>query len=520
VPDREDTIIAALAAPWPADAAAISLRVEAAAAARGDAETDLDLDLDETGPDDAVRWAPGAQDSLFGAPDASASEAPARTIAAALSNAARQPSAETFAHLYARLEGAEAVSLVDQVLPRVAEESAAYRGLIAALARRILREAPHVEPVKFSIALLGVFGAPDDEAAILAIGAHDEFTLFSAVALSNLSPDAESAIWRLAQSVHGWGRIQAVERLRHTTKPAIKDWLLRRGWKNSVMVEYLAHLCATTGGLKAALEAPRVDPDLLAGASALIDALIAGGPAEDIADYADGPGVLRAYLDHVARSPACDLQRLLVCKRIQDLVSGDARIAHWPAQAKWTLRTKAAAELARPEWRTLAETRLRSEEEGAFNLAADAIEALGGDAWPARFEKQRTGGANQWWALTQTEDADRMAAIIALALETLDLEAIAGPAMRILPAGAESALDWILQALRRFPGMGWPLIAAGFRGQAIRVRNMAIFALNAWPRDAWPPDAMRLLREAEMREPDAAARRRFAALRAGVLDES
>lgn len=513
--------IAALPAPWPAARAAIFARVDAAVRARGDVDAELDLFLDAPEEDDgALRWAAGAQDSLFGAPDESASEAPARTIAAALSGAARQPSAETFAHLVARLGDADAISLIDQLLPRVAEESAGYREEIAALARRVLLESPEVQPVKFAIALVGVFGdAAIDVEPITMIGRHDEFTLFSAVALGNLLPDAEGAIWTLARSVHGWGRIQAVERLRHTDDSAIKDWLLRDGWRNTVMVEYLGHLCAATGELKTALEAPRIDPQLLAGAGAIIDALIAGGPAEDIADYADAADTLRLYLDHVARHPANDLARLLTCKHIQDLVSEGARIVHWPAQTRWTLRTKASAELARPDWRTRAEADLQSDDALVFNRAADASEVLGVDPWPMRFAKQKSGAVDQWWALAQTEDADRMRAVIDLLREVHDLDAATGPTVQMFAAGVDSALDWILQELRRFPGLDWPLIAIGLRGRTIRVRNMAIAALNAWPREAWPAEAMGLLREAEMREPDPALRKRFGALRAGALDE-
>jgi hypothetical protein len=50
-------------------------------------------------------------------------------------------------------------------------------------------EAPDREPVKFGIAILGLFRQPADEELFQALGRHDEFTLFCAVALTNSSED-------------------------------------------------------------------------------------------------------------------------------------------------------------------------------------------------------------------------------------------------------------------------------------------------------------------------------------------
>jgi len=74
--------------------------------------------------------------------------------------------------------------------------------------------------------------------------------------------------------------------------------MLREGYSNSVMVEYTAYSCATAGRLRAALEQPSVDVALLAGAGDIIVALIAGGPAENIDDYADAAVVVERYLHH------------------------------------------------------------------------------------------------------------------------------------------------------------------------------------------------------------------------------
>ena len=111
------------------------------------------------------------------------------------------------------------------------------------LSHSFVTESPDREPVKFGIAILGLFRQPADQELFQTLGRHDEFTLFCAVAIANSSEDHDESLWTLARNVNGWGRIHVVERLARTENPAIKNWLLREGFRNSVMYEYLAATC-------------------------------------------------------------------------------------------------------------------------------------------------------------------------------------------------------------------------------------------------------------------------------------
>ena len=86
---------------------------------------------------------------------------------------------------------------------------------------------PSRDAVKFGLALLGLVNPPDTKTLLL-LGAHDEFTLYAAVALGNWS-EGERDVFDLAQRVHGWGRVQAVQRLAGTNDAEIKRWMLLRG---------------------------------------------------------------------------------------------------------------------------------------------------------------------------------------------------------------------------------------------------------------------------------------------------
>jgi len=78
-------------------------------------------------------------------------------------------------------------------------------------------------------------------------------TLFPAVPIQNLSPTYERDLWELAKTVEGWGRIHLVERLAHAEDHEIRAWLLREGFRNAVMGEYVACICARAGRLHEAL---------------------------------------------------------------------------------------------------------------------------------------------------------------------------------------------------------------------------------------------------------------------------
>ncbi len=214
----------------------------------------------------------------------------------------RQPTANNKAAVYQHVITAHVVAIIDPVIEGLLNENSIGHDRLYELARSFVTEAPDREPVKFGVALLGLFRQPADMDLFQTLGRHDEFTLFCAVAITNSSEDHDEALWTSARNVTGWGRIHVVERLARTMNPAIKRWLLREGFRNSIMCEYRATTCARAGGLLAALSEDRVDRELLTAAGEIIQALIVGGPAEGIDDYEDACPVIESYLGHMASS--------------------------------------------------------------------------------------------------------------------------------------------------------------------------------------------------------------------------
>ena len=125
--------------------------------------------------------------------------------------------------------------------------------------------------------------------------------------------------------MHGWGRIQTVERLAHTQDPRIRGWLLREGFRNSVMNEYLACICARAGRLHEALASSQVDPELLDGAAEIFRALLTGGPAEGIDDYGHAAEAAEAYVHHVWSGRWLELKHFLAVASLARYVDDPER---------------------------------------------------------------------------------------------------------------------------------------------------------------------------------------------------
>lgn len=478
-----------------------------------------DLPDEKEEDDSEIQWAAGALDGTMGH-HLGAEEDPEEDVEQvfnALRAALDRAETARFRDFYGLLQQGQAIGLVDSLLTAIRENHASLPlDRLRDLARWLAAHAPDREPVKIGMAILGLCGeGEEDWELLLTLGRHEEFTLFAAVAFANRLESPDEALWMLAQGVTGWGRIQAVEQLADTQDPDIRLWLLVEGYKNDVMYEYTAVLCARTGGLRTELEKDPPDEKVLAAAGDLIRAMIAGGPAEDIDDYEDGAAVVARYLDlmeaNLLVSRARTLHEFLIVDVLLTFLAendedwADREPRGWTAGLRKRLLDQCAEILARPHWRDRILEGLDSPDQGTRMEAASAAEVLGMDVWERQFEWLAAGDSDLWYYVLQTEDPARIDRLLDLARQTIDLESIAtGPAdsMGLGPAYTQhSHLDFILQELARFPGKGWDLIRVGLRSPVVRNRNMALRALSACPRDQWEPEMDMTLRRALREEP-------------------
>lgn len=474
---------------------------------------DAGMDLpDETVSEDRIRWSAGAFDGVGGHHSGRASGAAhARLVAKNLAAAARRPSRRRLARLYRSVADQDALDFVDPMLEVLAGLSvnvdAAHR-----LGLWLATTGSQRGAVKVGLALLGVTRVQESLAVVRTLGAHEEFTLYAAVALRNGSTDLERQVWELAKSVHGWGRIECVDRLRDTSDPEIQAWILREGFRNSVMYEYLAYTAATTGDLVGALRLGD-DRELLTAAGEIISAMLVGGPAEGIDDYESGPEALSLFVERMEEHAETlgDLMAIGSMLHFLDETDGPLPEKGWNPEQAADLRTRCVEMLARPHWPGLIDESLGSSDRMIAFSAGQAARTLGIDTFEVQIRKiaeDPLGGP--WYDAWRQADEERAERLVDLARSRLPLEQIAtgpGTALGFGPEWApHSALDWTLQRLDSFPGVGRDLIQVAMRSPVVGHRYKALQTLRAWPVDAWPNNGTEILEVAAQGDPDEGVR--------------
>lgn len=426
----------------------------------------------------------GIRTHHFGAdPDAQAAARIADMVADLV---AGSPSLRACAGLHAALADQQAVRLADDLGEQVRRRDLpAHR--VREVGRWLAEYGTRRDAVAGGIVLLGVTGDARDRDLLLLLGALEDLTLYAVVALVRTQPDPDRAVFDLARRVAAWGRIHAVERLKGTSDPQIRAWLLRGGFRNKVMDEYLAHLAATTGDLYTALLDPEPDEALLDGADGIITALCRGGWAKDIRDYPDGPAVISRYLILI-RHRAPSLARARTVLGLGDfLESGEAAGLNWGTASRQELGAACRTLAKRPPWRAVVEEAL-----DCPDLRTDPFDGY------------------LWQSLLEDCPAAEIDDLIILAQELLPVADLAtGPASShgLGPSYApDHALDLIVGRLGVHPGHGWTLIKAALRNRVIRSRNTVVRTLTQWPVHTIPADAAAAVRDALRAEPEVKTR--------------
>ncbi|GAA2962628.1 hypothetical protein LV75_001171 [Actinokineospora diospyrosa] len=420
--------------------------------------------------------------------------------------------------LYTALCEREVLAELDDVLSGV--RSLGLPDAVRALGRRLATEAEHRAPVKFGIALLSLGADADDVDVVLRLGRHEEFTLYAFATVQATQVDPEPALLALVSGVEGWGRIGVVERLGDATGPLLRDWLLRGGFRNTVLDGYLAHRAATIGGLVPALSATDVDDELLDAAADIICALIEGGPAEDIDDYDDAPIALSLLTGHLTRR-AHSLRHFVATARIEEFLASpgwERRYAKgWDLSRHETLVRRCRDLMAEPRWPALTVRDLESADDRTFHDAAYAAAVLGIDRFPASLRRVRADASPAAWAgLVAQATEERLPQILDTASAVLRLSDLGTGPGDIAGIGARwndhAVLDVVVTALREFPGRGVEFVLTSLRCPVVRNRVMAVRTLTGWGPETWQPDVQTALRAAVAQEPDPTVRESMAQL--------
>jgi hypothetical protein len=480
--------------------------------------TELPDDRKKPGRDE-IRWMEGALDGVIGhhmsVPKAGDVSDRVQQLSNALSQLLKEPSDRNLKLLYETVVADAILPIADSLQERLSNKIVpSYRVQAAEVGRYFAFHGDQREATKFGILLLELTAMQSDVPLLETLALREEFTLFAAIALARTVANPSKALWNIAKQVRGWGRIQIVERLNGTRDPEIQAWMLRDGFRNEVMNNYLAGICARTGNLHLALEVSQIDRPLLDGTAGLIRALIEGGPADSIDEYQHALPVIRLYIDHVLRADSLVLEHLICVSDILQFLSTEdgweSRFSKgWTGELRDLLRKQCQGILNRDEWRRQIDSELQSEDAIKFFEADLAAARLGISTRDLHFARVRSSPAtsDSWYRLLEQTDETGIDEIVDFAIQYLPLKEIAtGPKNVTIGLGPgyelHNVLDLLLQAVKRFPGKGWELIETGVCSPLVRNRNMAVSAFLEWRRDQWPDRATEFFRQALADEPD------------------
>ncbi|MDP9849414.1 hypothetical protein [Streptosporangium lutulentum] len=443
------------------------------------------------------------------------------------------PARDDLLRLHDRLATVSALGIADDLVDRI-RRRLLPKDRVGEVGRYLAGHGSHRNAVKIGIVLLGACGDERDRELLLLLGTLEELTLYAVIALRHTQPDRHRAVYELARRVRGWGRIHAVERLKDCDDPQIKAWLLRDGFRNGIMNEYLAHLAATTGGLYSALLEPDVDDALLDGAGDILAALALGGPAEDMGDYADAVPAMDRLADLLI-DRRDTLGRLHAVLRIQAFLRGTGDDSPWPPGVIARLRRRYEEITAQPRWNSLVLRHLADPHHVDFDHAMRLAHRL------------RLPVVPQIIARLKIDPLDEFAWYHAIRLATAEeAEQLGHLAERLLPPAdpangpddrpgfgdeyrPDRALESVVSGLGAFPGLGLPLIDVALRNRAVQTRRAALEVLSTWPASAVPDEAGHWIRRAASVEPhegtrtemiDFLRRRRTRMCDAGLCDQA
>ena len=372
------------------------------------------------------------------------------------------------------------LSFIDQLLPRItpiSNQKTDQKVLFAGI--DLAQTSSDVELVKMGLSIMGLFdlGAVSqicDEVAVLA--AHDELTLYAVEAVRHWT-GGNDFVFRIAQSVDGWGKIHAVERL-EPANDEIRDWILRHGCTNEVMDSYLGLTCAKKGDMITALRQPNLDHDLYESISVIVSAMLDEGPVVGISVYEHANEALQLYIGHAKQqaTTVADLWRLLALRSWAEENPGDENQA---------IIEGCDSIVENGPWEARIKETVNQHDKRTMGNAFNAAQQLGVDISSEMMAAIRDKPVEfSYYASRLLKDPRFAPDILELYESVLPLDALATGMGddQISPTLFEEnqALEWMLWMLGDLPGQGTKLILTGLNSRLIRMRHAACHALQGW----------------------------------------
>jgi hypothetical protein len=415
----------------------------------------------------AGRFAPGSRDQVGRRPTA----IEIQPVLDALGQLCWRPGPQSRRHLESLMRTRRCIDLVDPLLEAVRKDPRIAPEALYVEMRHLLVESHWREVVKLSIAILGLYQRAADSLLFAVLGRHEEFTFFAAIAIGHSLTDPVPIFMRLVRQVQGWGKIELIKHLiKYDDRSDVHQWLLRYGCVNTVSENHLALLIAEACKLDEALALTQPDEPLLAGAQAIIGGLLTVGPAPGMERYEGGAQASLRWVSHMAGRPL-HLRSFLVGASLVQWIDGT--VCPWPAEVAREVRARAMDWLSSPGWADLALSKLDDPDSAEPWMAREVARWLDLPVFE-RLLTRLTANARDlplWQYLVAGATREQMEMLLSVPCEV-----------------APDLLGTLLVGLRRFPGLGVPLVMAGLQSTEPLPRLQALDVLGRWPVSMVPSD--------------------------------
>lgn len=377
------------------------------------------------------------------------------------------------------------------------QETELDKSLIQQEAIWMLEHACHREVVKFSLVVLGFTNCDFYKEQLLKIGMHEEFTSYVIFALKNGTSQPNESIWQLAQSVHGWGKIEAVQQL-ETTTPEIRRWILTKGCENTIRNFYLAYECAIKGKLDIELYEDEISREIYEGTRIIIEALISReGPAETIDDYPYAGAVLSRFVQHSIKH-CSTLEDFHLLIKINEFINEDDEKweerfnNNWKQHERNTIKELLPTFFNDSKWVEQAQEQLRQNFDYTIYEILKFYHIDFTNELFNYLEKEPTNG-QIYYAIMETGNKEHITKLCSFAESHLPLltEQLEG----------QICLQMIVQSLHDYEGIGLPIVKAALNSKIGQYQALTV--LNSWPKSVWnQPDIEETLKQIATTEKD------------------
>jgi hypothetical protein len=451
---------------------------------------------DEVKKENEIKFAAGLLDSMFGADDSENSKFRIKTLTRLIKNVAKYGDDKSQSDFYSEItENESVIGIIDEFLQDISKTNIPIDPYLYNYAYKLATKSKKRNAVKFGIALLGLCQkeTPLDEIKIL--GAHDEFTVFSTIAIINLSKNQTSDLWELAKKVEGWGRIQLVDRLAELDlSDTIRDWLVYEGYQNSIMYEYLALTCVVKGDLLSKLKQDSIDDKLYKSSGELIVAMLDEGPAAGISAYDYPVDLIEEFIRH-SNGKTLNISNYITLNRIKNFLEDSPEeneaLKKWKQDELSNQLIEIDQIIKSKDWTDEIYKGLSSKDNVEYWNAKQAAKTFGIDLRETVWKRlrQKPLDSTSWYDLTTNSKAEDVNKIVDAAIKYLPLSELSTGPSDSLGIGPEyqkhQSLDFVITYLENHKSKGEELLIAGLKSPVTRNRNMAIRTLNKWGKEYW-----------------------------------